>query len=34
MFNRLKGKEQKFLELAYRYAKSESEDSCVHLKAM
>ena len=34
MFNRLQGKEQKFLELAYRYAKSESEDSCVHLKAM
>jgi len=34
MFNRLSGKEQKFLELAYRYAKSESEDSCVHLKAM
>lgn len=34
VFNRLKGKEQKFLELAYRYAKSESEDSCVHLKAM
>lgn len=34
MFNRLTGKEQKFLALAYRYAKSESEDSCVHLKAM
>ena len=34
MFNRLSGKEQKFLSLAYRYAKSESEDSCVHLKAM
>jgi len=34
MFNRLSGKEQKFLALAYRYAKSESEDSCVHLKAM
>jgi hypothetical protein len=34
MFNKLKGREQKFLELSYRYAKSESEDSCVHLKAM
>ena len=33
MFNRLEGKEQKFLQLAYRYAKSESESSCVHLKA-
>jgi len=32
MFNRLKGREQLFLSLAYRYAKSESEDSCVHLK--
>jgi len=34
LFNKISGKEQKFLELAYRYAKSESEDSCVHLKAM
>ena len=32
MFNELKGREQKFLSLAYRYAKSESEDSAVHLK--
>ena len=32
MFNELKGKEQKFLGLAYRYAKSESEDYAVHLK--
>jgi hypothetical protein len=32
MFNELKGKEQKFLELAYRYAKSESKQSAVHLK--
>jgi len=32
MFNELKGKEQKFLELAYRYAKSESKESAVHLK--
>ena len=32
MFNELKGKEQKFLGLAYRYAKSESKESAVHLK--
>ena len=29
MFNRLKGKEQKFLELAYRYAKSQQK-ICVY----
>ena len=32
MFNELKGREQKFLSLAYRYAKSISETSSVHLK--
>jgi hypothetical protein len=32
MFNELKGREQKFLSLAYRYAKSISSNSSVHLK--
>jgi len=32
MFNELKGREQMFLSLAYRYAKSISETSSVHLK--
>ena len=32
MFNELKGREQKFLSLAYRYAKSISATSSVHLK--
>ena len=32
MFNELKGREQMFLSLAYRYAKSISENSSVHLK--
>ena len=32
MFNELKGREQKFLSLAYRYAKSISANSSVHLK--
>jgi hypothetical protein len=32
MFNELKGREQKFLSLAFRYAKSISETSSVHLK--
>jgi len=32
MFNELKGREQKFLSLAYRYAKSVSKTSSVHLK--
>ena len=32
MFNELKGREQKFLSLAFRYAKSISANSSVHLK--
>ena len=32
MFNELKGREQTFLSLAYRYAKSISANSSVHLK--
>ena len=32
MFNEIKGREQKFLNLAYRYAKSISPTSSVHLK--
>ena len=32
MFNELKGREQKFLSLAFRYAKSISPNSSVHLK--
>ena len=32
MFNELKGREQKFLGFAYRYAKSISPNSSVHLK--
>ena len=32
MFNRLKGREQLFLSQAFKYAKSQSKDSCVHLK--
>ena len=32
MFNELKGREQMFLSLAYRYAKSISATSSVHLK--
>tara|TARA_Y100001963_G_C6767461_1_gene443083 strand:- start:100 stop:1464 length:1365 start_codon:yes stop_codon:yes gene_type:complete len=32
MFNNLKGREQKFLNLAFRYAKSMSPTSSVHLK--
>ena len=32
MFNEIKGREQKFLSLAFRYAKSISANSSVHLK--
>jgi len=32
MFNEIKGREQKFLSLAYRYAKSISSESSVHMK--
>jgi len=32
MFNEIKGREQKFLSLAYRYAKSISAESSVHMK--
>ena len=32
MFNNLKGRENKFLNLAFRYAKSMSPTSSVHLK--
>jgi hypothetical protein len=32
VFTKVKGKEQQFLNLLIRYAKSESPNSCVHLK--
>tara|TARA_R100000742_G_C4279194_1_gene103185 strand:- start:2854 stop:4233 length:1380 start_codon:yes stop_codon:yes gene_type:complete len=32
MFNRIRGKEQLFLSKAFRYAKSQSKESAVHLK--
>ena len=32
MFNEIKGREQKFLSLSYRYAKSISAESSVHMK--
>ena len=32
LFSNIKGKEQLFLSRAFKYAKSQSDDSCVHLK--